>query len=121
MVSKKYFDDEGHQLRQLPKKWMDPSRFKIGQKVIIFDLSSYLHGGKNIEGIIVELHPGYGSWPPRIIRNKRGGIEDGQYEGWLVVELPFIVSTNYANGKLQENKKIALGLDNERHTWRLKC
>lgn len=117
----KYFEDDGEDWRQIkpyPVEFMDASRFKIGQKVIVFDTSHYQKGGKCTEAEITRVRNGYGLFPPR--RSEYGW--DNQHAGWIVVKLPFQIckSMNHDTGKYEPGFEIALQLDEENETWKLK-
>lgn len=84
-----YFDEEGRQLKPLPKKWMDASRFKVGDKIEWLDnttvhfgcdeckAKSYFHyNNANRErcedrpmcgliGVVTEVRNGRGTYPGR--------------------------------------------------------
>ncbi len=124
--SDRYFDEDRHQTKQLPADWMDAGRFKVGQKIIVFDLSRYtaakdLNGtGKNIEVEVTKTHDGYGSWPPRMVRHEGEMIESNQHCAWLVVKTPFVTSWSFKErGKRVDNYSIALDVCDQGLTWRL--
>jgi hypothetical protein len=124
-----YFEDDGDDTKQVkpfPQKWMSASRFKVGQKVVVFDVGHYgnsrpFNGGKNVEAEITELHDGYGSFPPRRVNYGGDMMWSNQHAAWLVVRLPFEVSKswNSKTGKYDPKYEIAIHLQDEGKDWKL--
>lgn len=119
-----YFADEGEdykQLRALPRKWMDLSRFKVGDKVEYLETTLVYFGEqhfgykphdpadwkdmKGLIGVIVGVHNGFGSFEQR-----------DEHEGWLCVKFAY---SPYRNRDGVDEGKIALHPSDENHTWRL--
>lgn len=112
----KYYDDNGRQIKRLPEAWIVPqSRFKIGMKIIIRDLTRYGNQRKNVIAEIVKITPGYGSYAPACV------LHDPQVPGWLTVKVPFCVGsvTHPSTRQLIPTYELAMGLDCEDIEWNL--
>lgn len=137
-----HFNDEGKQLIRLPKKWLDLSRFKVGDQIRYLDSnivhipcaeclekSWYHHGGNAGEcgrkdmkgeiGTVLRVNQGDGQcFPSKYIPDSDdpdGGIWLTQRQGWLTVKFPF---SNHRNGK-GEMQPLALHPDDEGKSWEL--
>jgi hypothetical protein len=117
-----YFDEGFEkQTRPFPKKWMDASRFRVGDRIeFIDDLLVWISETetRNLKGqigIVEKVRPGYGPFPPRLHTDEAGQIWIGQHAGWLTVRFPFDIYGREADGRY---KPRACNLDDEGHRWR---
>lgn len=136
----RYFDDEGKQVRALPKKWLDLSRFKVGGKVRYLDptrtvhipcadcrAKSYYHyngfAGEcevrrlvGMVGVIEKVNHGDARFfPPRFYDDggSDGGIWLTQRQGWLTVRFEVTPYTD-SEGNYQP---MALHASEEGDSW----
>lgn len=122
-----YYDaDFDKQTKPFPKKWMDASRFKVGDRIEFIDdllVQLDLREGtaarvlnlKGQIGIVERVHDGYGPFPPRLHTDEAGEIWIGQHAGWLAVRFQFDV---YGREKDGRYKPRACNLDDEGQRWR---
>lgn len=119
-----YFNEEGKQLKPLPKKWLDLSRFKVGDKIehLRDDLVHipceeclkkdwYHHGGvqgdckhlnmKGQVGVVVAVHSGSSSYPSRWREDDSddGGFWITDRPGRLTVRFPYDLYGKEKDGK----------------------
>lgn len=124
---KRYFDANfDKQVRAFPKKWMDASRFKVGDRIeflavhlVQLDLTEgtaaqVLDLNGQI-GIVENIRHGRGSFPPRWISDGGGGFWDGESAGWLTVRFPF---DSYGREEDGRYKPRACCLTDEGRRWR---
>ncbi len=132
-----YFDEgDGRQLRPLPKKWIDLSRFKVGDKIeylgddrVHFPCAeckakSYFHYSnanrdaceerpmKGQIGVVERVNSGYGTFPSRYMDHVECHV--GEHQGWLTVKFPF---DNYRDHEGNFQARACLP-DDEGERWR---
>lgn len=125
----KFFDESGEkQIKPYPKKWLDPSRFKVGDKIEFLErlmvcTERDAHGEpigwsdlKGQIGIVEKLNRGYGSFPPRYFDPCDGDEPNwiGEHTGWLTVKFPFDIYRD-GNGNFAAR---ACCLEDEGKRWR---
>lgn len=141
-ASDDYFDaNKDRQLKPFPKKWMDASRFKVGDKIEFLRYtrihipceecvakSSYFHYNnanadrcenrsmKGMIGTVTEVHNGYGEFPDRWVSDDgpEGGFYAGQHAGRVVVQFP-VSAYKKKDGSYGP---VACSLDGEGRYWR---
>jgi hypothetical protein len=104
-----YFDGD-KQVKPFPRKWMNLSRFKVGDRIEFLETCKVAtkrdERGDPLEwmdlkgqiGIVEKTNAGYGSFPPRYF-DPSGGDDPvwiGEHAGWLTVKFPFDI---YRDGK----------------------
>ena len=108
--SDRYFsdDEDAKQLRPFPRKWMDASRFKVGDKIeFLRDTRIHIpceeckardqfhYNGANLDkcesrsmkgliGVVTGIRNGYGEFPSRYVSEIECWV--GQKDGWLGVQ-----------------------------------
>lgn len=122
----RHFDGE-KQIKPFPRKWMDATRFKVGDRIEFLErcivITKY-EGGRVVEqqdlkgqiGIVQKLNNGYGDFPPRYF-DPSGGDDPmwvGEHCGWLAVKFPFDIYRDHA-GNYQAR---ACCLEDEGTRWR---
>lgn len=121
-----YFDSEGKQVKLLPKKWTDASRFKVGDHVQYLENQrwSFKRNGGNLQGMIgtvTKVNPGYGPFPSEWRTDSDDfGFWVGQHAGWLTVDFgPDVVfgERTVAGQRVPETRR-AMTLDEEGRRWR---
>lgn len=125
-----YFDENfDRQLKPFPKKWMDLTRFKVGDRVefledhsVCVEMDRFGRPTKwaNLKGqigIVEKVNPGYGAFPPRFIDPDGGDdpIWIGQHCGWLTVRFPFDGYGREPDGRF---KPRACCVEDEGTRWR---
>lgn len=117
-----YFNaDFEKQIRPFPKKWMDASRFKVGDKIefiddlLVFVSETETRNLKGQIGIVEKVRDGSGPFPPRLHTDEAGEIWIGQHAGWLTVRFQFDVYGREEDGRY---KPRACCLDDEGRRWR---
>lgn len=112
-----YFDEDGRQIKALPKKWKDASRFKVGDK-ILYHGNLYNDVYKDKIGIITKVHSGIGSFEGQWY-NHEYECWVNESQGWLAVDFGFARpgSEMTKNGKRVPVTSIAVHLDEEGSVW----
>lgn len=138
-----YFDEDGKQLKPLPAKWLDLSRFKVGDRIRYLrrnlvhipcaecKAKSWFHyNNANAEkcesrdmagsiGVVLKVNQGDSRcWPPRWVPDAsydEGGNWLGQHAGWLTVQFPFC--NHYTSAG--EYAPLAMQIEEEGADWEL--
>jgi hypothetical protein len=133
-----YFDDEMKQIKRMPAKWLDLSRFKVGDRIRYLrdnlihipcdeckQKDWFHHNGQNHErcetrnmrglvGVVTKINQGDARfWPPRHVLDDDGWHWLTQRPGWLTVQFE-ISSYRNPDGSFGP---VGLGADDEGSTW----
>lgn len=121
MTIESYFTEDGKQTRPLPKRWMDPSNFAVGDRIQYLEKGCY--AGIDLRehiGTVVEVRSGYGEFPSRWVVDDDGGFWAGQHAAWLVVDFGPKCAFGHGtfHGQRYARTTLALSLDEQGKKWR---
>ena len=110
----------GKQIKPFPDAWIDASRFKPGDRVMMLEPCAVFtpDGIRELKGqigVVVRVNSGNRLYPPRRVRHDGEWVWLGDRAGWLTVRFPF---DHYGREPDGAYKPRACRLEEEGRQWK---